>query len=97
MFQRDIELKFFGRAISNDKNVEKDIKIQQVHVTVQWTDGAGQNLRAHLRESQFQLLQTHTQKYNKVVQKSRRKVASVVAKRGNLSTTLPLNSRVKSL
>ena len=34
MFQRVIELKFFGRAISNDKKVEKEIKIQPV--AVQW-------------------------------------------------------------
>ena len=36
-------LKFFGRAISNDKKVEKEIKIQRV--AVQLTDWAGQNLR----------------------------------------------------
>ena len=63
-----MELKFFGRAISNDKKVEKEIKIQRV--AVQLTDGAGQNLRAHRGESQFQLLQTRTRKYNKVVKKS---------------------------
>ena len=40
-----MELKFFGRAISNDKKVEKQIKIQRV--VAQLTDGAGQNLRAH--------------------------------------------------
>ena len=95
MFQRDIELKFFGRAISNDKKVEKEIKIQRV--AVQWTDGAGQNLRVHRGESQFQLLRTHTRKYIKVVQKSRSKVSSVVAQRGNLSTALQVNSHVKSL
>ena len=48
MFQQVIELKFFGRAISNDKKVKKEIKIQQV--AVQLTDGAGQNLRAHRGE-----------------------------------------------
>ena len=49
----------------NDKKVEKEIKIQRV--AVQLTDGAGQNLRAHRGESQFQLLRTLKQKYNKVV------------------------------
>ena len=49
MFQRVIELKFFGRAISNDKKVEEEINIQQV--AVQLTDGAGQNLRVHRGES----------------------------------------------
>ena len=49
----------------NKKTVEKDIKIQQVAVHL--TDGAGQNLRVHRVESQFQLLQTRTRKYNKVV------------------------------
>ena len=63
VFQRVIELKFFSRAFSNDKKVEKEIEIQRV--AVQLTDGAGQNLRAHGGESQFQLLRTR--KYNKVV------------------------------
>ena len=58
MFQRVIELKLFGRAISNDEKVEKEIEIQ--HVAVQLTDGAGQNLCVHLGESQFQLLWTRT-------------------------------------
>ena len=39
MFKRVIELKFFGRAICNDKKVEKEIKIQRV--AVQLTDGWG--------------------------------------------------------
>ena len=29
MFKQVIELKFFGRAISNDEKVEKEIEIQQ--------------------------------------------------------------------
>ena len=40
MFKRDIELKFFSRAISNDEKVEKEIEIQRE--AVQLTDGAGQ-------------------------------------------------------
>ena len=40
MFKRVIELKFFGRAISNDEKVEKEIEIQRE--AVQLTDGAGQ-------------------------------------------------------
>ena len=40
MFKLVIELKFFGRAISNDEKVEKEIEIQQE--AVQLTDGAGQ-------------------------------------------------------
>ena len=40
MFKWVIELKFFGRAISNDEKVEKEIEIQQE--AVQLTDGAGQ-------------------------------------------------------
>ena len=67
MFQRVIKLEFFGRAISNDKKVEKEIIIQPV--AVQLTDGAGQNLRAHQGESQFQLLRMR--KYNKVIFNSR--------------------------
>ena len=63
VFQRVIEIKFFGRAISNDEKVEKEIIIQRV--AVQLTDGAGQNLRT--RRGEFQLLRTRTQKYNKVV------------------------------
>ena len=39
MFQRAIELKFFGSAISNDKKVQKEIEIQQE--AVQLTDGTG--------------------------------------------------------
>ena len=39
MFKRVIELKFFGRAISNDEKVEKEIEIQRE--AVQLTDGAG--------------------------------------------------------
>ena len=65
VFQRVMELKFLGRAISNDKKVEKEIKIQRV--AVQLTDGVGQNLRVHRGESQFQLQRTRMRKYNKVV------------------------------
>ena len=49
--KRVIELKFFGRAISNNQKVEKQIKIQRV--AVQLTAGAGQNLHTHRGESQF--------------------------------------------
>ena len=70
MFKRVIELKFFGRAISNDENVEEEIEIQQE--AVQLTDGAWQkfegdpnsNCCGHVRESKI---------------KSFRKVASIVA------------------
>ena len=58
VFQQVIELKFFGTGISNNKKVEKEIKIQWV--AVQLTDGAKQNLRAHRGESQFHLLRTRT-------------------------------------
>ena len=44
MFQRVIELKFLGRAISNDKTVEKEIKTQRV--AVQLSDGAAELARA---------------------------------------------------
>ena len=40
MFKRVIELKFFGRAISSDEKVEKEIEIQRE--AVQLNDGAGQ-------------------------------------------------------
>ena len=43
MFQQVIELKFFGRDISNDKKVEKYIEIQWE--ALQLIDGAGQTLR----------------------------------------------------
>ena len=39
MLQRVIELKFFGRAISNDKKADREIRIQRV--AVQLTDGGG--------------------------------------------------------
>ena len=68
MFQRVIELKFFGKAISNNKKVEKEIKIQRE--AVQLTDGAGQKLRVNRGESQFQLLWTCTRKFKKVAIKS---------------------------
>ena len=45
MFKRVIELKFFGRAISNDEKVEKEIEIQWE--TVQLTDGAGQKFEGN--------------------------------------------------
>ena len=58
MFKRVIELKFFGRAISNDEKVETEIEIQRE--AVQLTDGAGQkfegnpnsNCCGHVRESE---------------------------------------------
>ena len=45
VFKRVIELKFFGRAISNDKKVEKEIEIQRE--AVQLTDGAGQKFEGN--------------------------------------------------
>ena len=45
MFKRVIELKFFGRAISNDEKVEKEIEIQWE--AVQLTDGAGQKFEGN--------------------------------------------------
>ena len=50
VFQQVIELKFFGRAISIDKKVEKEIEIQRE--AVQLTDGVGQKLHVHRGESQ---------------------------------------------
>ena len=58
MFKRVTELKFFSRAISNDKKVE--IEIQQE--AVQLTDGAGKkfegnpnsNCCGHVRESKIE-------------------------------------------
>ena len=45
MFKRVIELKLFGRAISNDEKVEKEIEIQRE--AVQLTDGAGQKFEGN--------------------------------------------------
>ena len=45
VFKRVIELKFFGRAISNDDNVENEIEVQQE--AVQLTGGAGQKLEGN--------------------------------------------------
>ena len=45
MFKRIIEFKFFGRAISNGKKVEKEMEIQQE--AVQLTDGAGQKFEGN--------------------------------------------------
>ena len=45
MFKRVIELKFFGRAISNDEKEEKEIEIQQE--AIQLTDGAGQKFEGN--------------------------------------------------
>ena len=45
MFKRVIELKFFGKAISNDEKVQKEIEIQQE--AVQLTDGAGQKFEGN--------------------------------------------------
>ena len=45
MFQRVIELKLFGRAISNNKKVEKEIQIQRE--AVQLTDGVGQKFEGN--------------------------------------------------
>ena len=60
MIQQAIERKLIGRAISNDKKLEKEIEIQWE--TVQLTDGVGQKLRKHRGESQFQLLWARKQK-----------------------------------
>ena len=43
VFKQVIELKFFGRAISNNKKVEKEIKIQLEAVKL--THGQGRSLR----------------------------------------------------
>ena len=43
MFKRVTELKFFSRAISSDKKVEKEIEIQRE--AIQLTDGAGRSSR----------------------------------------------------
>ena len=48
VFQWVVELNFFGRAISNDKKVEKQIEIQRE--AVQLTDGVGQKLHVHRGE-----------------------------------------------
>ena len=45
MFKKVIDLKFFSRAISNDKKVEKEIEIQQE--AVQLTDGVGQKFEGN--------------------------------------------------
>ena len=45
MFKQVIELKFFGRAISNDEKTEKGIEIQRE--AVQLTDGAGQKFEGN--------------------------------------------------
>ena len=45
MSKRVIELKFFGRAISNDKKVEKEIKIHRE--AVQLTDRTGQKFEGN--------------------------------------------------
>ena len=45
MFKRVIELKFFGRPISNDEKVEKEIEIQLE--AVQLTDGVGQKFEGN--------------------------------------------------
>ena len=45
MFKRVIELKFIGRAITNDEKVEKEIEIQRE--AVQLTDGAGQKFEGN--------------------------------------------------
>ena len=45
MFKRVIELKFFGRAISNDEKVENEIEIQRE--AVQLTDGTGQKFEGN--------------------------------------------------
>ena len=49
MFQRVIELKFIGRTICNDENVEKEIEIQRE--AVQLTDGAGQKFEGNLNSN----------------------------------------------
>ena len=49
MFKWVIELKFFGRPISNDEKVEKEIEIQRE--AVQLTDGAGQKFERNPNSS----------------------------------------------
>ena len=49
MFKWVIELKFFGRAISYDEKVEKEIEIQQE--AVQLTDGVGQKFEGNLNSN----------------------------------------------
>ena len=67
MFKWVIELKFFGRAISNNKNVQKEIEIKRE--AVQFTDGVEHKLRTHQGESLFQLLRMRTGKYTKSIRK----------------------------
>ena len=45
MRKRVIELKFFGRAISSDEKVEKDIEIQREAVLL--TDGTGKKFEGN--------------------------------------------------
>ena len=81
MFKQVIELKYFGRAISNEK-VEKE--------AVQLTDWAGQKFEGN-PNSNF-CGRIHESKI-----KSFRKVASIIAQQMKFPTTLPLNSAVMSL
>ena len=69
MFKWVIELKFFGRAISNDDNVENEIEVQQK--AVQLTAGAGQKLEGNPNSNCYE--RVHKSKI-----KSFRKFASIV-------------------
>ena len=89
------EHKLFSTAISNDKKLEKEIKIQQESVQL-----TGQKLRAHREESQFQLLRAHV-KVNKTIYKSHHKVTINSRSTGefvnDFTVKFPLISTVKSL
>ena len=75
MFKRVIELKFFGRIISNDEKVGKEIEIQRE--AVQLTDGEGQKFEGNPNSNCCGRVRG-----SKI--KSFRKVASVVAQRVKL-------------
>ena len=78
-----LERKFFGRAISNEKKVEKEIKIQRVAVPL--TDGVGQNLH-HIEGNPNS---NCCGRVRKSIIKSFRKVAVNSLQWVNLLTTLP--------
>ena len=92
MFQWTIELIFFDRTISNDKKVEKEVKIQRE--AVQFADGAGQKLRMHRGESQFNCCGCVRESK---IKKNSRKVAQWVNLSSTFTVKLLLISIVKSL
>ena len=84
MFKWVIELKFFGRSISNDEEVEKEIEIprEAIHLT----DGVGQKFKGnHNSNCCIRLCESKI--------KSFRKVASIVA----TGEFFKLNSAVRLL